>query len=146
MGLTFGAFNAAVSVSEAAFGGNPAKSSAPTGEISPRSQSQESTGKSQSFSLLSNYTPSEYLNVGISSFAQGFTTGTEFAGVFGAATNTLAAASKTSVAAKTILGLMQNKPLLTGTFGTFSFGATLASGGTLRQDCQDSGQGTHTSR
>ena len=134
MGVGFGAFNAAVSVSEVAFGGNPATSSGATGGISPRSQALGAAGKSQSsFSLLGNYTPSEYLNVGISSFMHGFTTGTEFAGGFGAAQNELAAYAKSSTAAKTALRLMQNKPLVSGTTGTFTFGTTLASGGTLRQ-------------
>ena len=64
---------------------------------------------------------------------QGFTTGTEFAGAFGAAQNELAAYAKSSTAAKTALRLIQNKPLVSGTMGTFTFGTTLASGGTLRQ-------------
>jgi hypothetical protein len=73
LGLGFGAFNTALTVSELAFGGSPAPSSGATGGISPKTQSQASAGKAQSsFSLLSNSTPSEYLNVGLSSFAQGF--------------------------------------------------------------------------
>ena len=88
MGIGFGLFNVGFSVSAVAFGGNPATSSGATGGISPRSQALGATGKSQSsFSLLSNYTPSEYLNVGLSSFMQGFTMGTEYAGAFGAAQN-----------------------------------------------------------
>jgi hypothetical protein len=59
--------------------------------------------------------------------------GTEYAGAFGAAQNELAAYAKSSTAAKTILGLMQNKPLVSGAMGTFTFGTTLASGGTFRQ-------------
>ena len=88
MGAGFGAFNVFQNEFVLAFGGNPATSSGATGGISPRSQAQGATGKSQSsFSLLSNYTPSEYLNVGLSSFMQGFTMGTEYAGAFGAAQN-----------------------------------------------------------
>ena len=67
MGAGFGAFNVFQNEFVLAFGGNPATSSGATGGISPRSQAQGATGKSQSsFSLLSNYTPSEYLNVGLS--------------------------------------------------------------------------------
>lgn len=74
MGLSFGAFDATISVSVAALGGNPAKSNAPPEGISPTRQSPGSMGKSQSsFSFLSNYTSSEYLNVGVSgaSFRRG---------------------------------------------------------------------------
>ena len=67
MDLSFGAFDATISVSVAALGGNLAKSNAPPEGISSRSQSPGSMGKSQSsFSLVGNYTPSEYLNVGVS--------------------------------------------------------------------------------
>ena len=63
MGLTFGGFDAIVSVGVAAFGGTASTTSSilhsTTGQTA---QSQSSGAKSQSFSLLGNYTPSEYLN------------------------------------------------------------------------------------
>ena len=89
MGLIFGGFDAIVSVGVAAFGG----AASPTNgtlhsTIGQTAQSQLSGAKSQSsFTLLSNYTPSEYLDIGVSSFMHGFTTGTEYAGAFGAAQN-----------------------------------------------------------
>ena len=86
--LTFGGLNAISSVGVAAFGGNPATSSGSPQGTGSVLQSQGATGKSQSsFTLLSNYTPSEYLSIGVSSFMHGFTTGTEYAGAFGAAQN-----------------------------------------------------------
>ena len=135
MGIGFGAFNAAVSVSEAAFGGNPATSSGAIIGTSPRNQSQGSTGKSQSsFSLLSNYTPTEYLNLAVGSFAQGFTTGTEFAGAFGATSAGLGILSKSgSTSAVTITSLLQSKALMSVGTAALVGGGTLASGGTLRQ-------------
>jgi hypothetical protein len=88
MGIGFGLFNVGFSVSAVAFGGNPATSSGSLQETRSSLQSPGSAGKSQSsFSLLSNYTPSEYLSIGVSSFMHGFTTGTEYAGAFGAAQN-----------------------------------------------------------
>ena len=75
MGLSFGAFDATISVSVAAFGGAASPTSGtlhnPTGQTA---QSQSSGAKPQSsFSLVGNYTPSEYLNVGVSgaSFRRG---------------------------------------------------------------------------
>ena len=105
MGLTYGGFDAIVSVGVAAFGGAASPTSgtlhSTTGQTA---QSQSSGAKSQSsFSLLGNYTPSEYLNIGLSSFMQGFTMGTEYAGAFGAAQNELAAYAKSSTAAKITL-------------------------------------------
>ena len=134
MGVSWGGFNVFLSEGVLALGGNPATSSGALQGTSSSPRALGATGKSQSsFSLLGNYTLSEYLNVGISSFMQGFTTGTEFAGAFGAATNELAAYAKSSTAAKTALRVIQNKPLVSGAMGTFTFGTTLASGGTFRQ-------------
>ena len=88
IGIGFGLFNVGFSVSAVAFGGNPATSSGSPQGTGSVLQSQGATGKSQSsFTLLSNYTPSEYLSIGVSSFMHGFTTGTEYAGAFGAAQN-----------------------------------------------------------
>ena len=134
LGLGFGAFNTALTVSELAFGGSPAPSSGATGGISPKTQSQASAGKAQSsFSLLSNSTPSEYLNVGLSSFAEGFTIGTEVSGVVGTLGTTLTGAAKTSTTAKAIQSLIQNTALVTVGTGSLTAGTTLAEGGTLRQ-------------
>jgi hypothetical protein len=61
--LTFGGLNAISSVGVAAFGGAVSTTSgtlhSTTGQTA---QPQSSGAKSQSFSLLGNYTPSEYLN------------------------------------------------------------------------------------
>jgi hypothetical protein len=61
--LTFGGLNAISSVGVAAFGGSASPTNGiPSNTRGTTSQSLGSTGKSQSFSLLGNYIPSEYLN------------------------------------------------------------------------------------
>ena len=105
IGAGFGIFTSFENLTVSLFGGYPSGQTASTSKIQPSQSQQGSAGKSQSsFSLLGNNIASPYINLGISSFAQGFTEGTEAAGAVGTLFGSLSGAATTSTTAKAIQG------------------------------------------
>ena len=130
IGAIFGTFTSVENEVVSLFGAYPSSTSGGSSKIQPNQSQQGSAGKSQSsFSLLGNTTASSYINLGISSFAQGFTEGTEVAGGVTTLYTLLSSAATTSSTAKAIQGILNNAPIIGVASGTTTFATTLATVG-----------------
>ncbi len=96
VGLTMGGFYLAVNTGLMVYNQISATSTQNTGTQQPLSQSRvsQSTVPSNQTSNQYNYTPTDYINGAVGSFAQGFTFGTEYGGAFDLAGAALSASSR----------------------------------------------------
>jgi hypothetical protein len=105
----------------------------PTPSIGATTSTTVDQTKTPSFSLFSDATGSQYINTFATSFAQGFAFGTETAGFFSVAGESLATTAKIPGTLGTIARIISSTPAQVAISSATTSGYTLLTGGTPRE-------------